>query len=111
ETKAICKDQSHKWLQWNIVVKGGKWFSNARDITERKVKYDEIIRLNQDLKENVQQLESVNKELEYFSYSVSHDLRAPFRSINNYAQMLEDSFAAQMDEKSTKLLGNIKRNA
>jgi PAS domain S-box-containing protein len=111
ETKAICKDQSYKWLQWNIVVKGGKWFSNARDITERKIKDDEIIRLNQDLKENVQQLESVNKELESFSYSVSHDLRAPLRSVNNYAQMLEDSFAAQMDEKSTKLLGNIKRNA
>ncbi|HSY60304.1 MAG TPA: ATP-binding protein [Cytophaga sp.] len=111
ETKIICKDQSHKWLQWNIVVKAGKWFSNARDITERKIKDDEITRLNQDLKENVQQLEVVNKELESFSYSVSHDLRAPLRSINNYAQMMEDSFAAQMDEKSAKLLGNIKRNA
>lgn len=111
ETKIVCKDQSYKWLQWNIVVKAGKWFSNARDITERKIKDDEISRLNQDLQENIQQLEIANKELESFSYSVSHDLRAPLRSVNNYAQMLEDSFASQMDEKSTKLLGNIKRNA
>ncbi|ABG59340.1 sensor histidine kinase [Cytophaga hutchinsonii] len=111
EIQIICKDSSIKWLQWNIVVKGGKWFSNARDITERKKKDDEIIRLNQDLHENIQQLENANKELESFSYSVSHDLRAPLRSINNYAQMLEDAFAAQMDEKSTRLLGNIKRNA
>ena len=111
ETKIICKNQSFKWLQWNIVVKGGKWFSNARNITERKIKDDEIIRLNLDLKENIQQLEMANKELESFSYSVSHDLRAPLRSVNNYAQMLEDSFASQMDEKSGKLLGNIKRNA
>ena len=111
EMKVVCKDQSCKWLQWNIVVKGGKWFSNARDITERKIKDDEITRLNQDLKENIQQLELANKELESFSYSVSHDLRAPLRSINNYTQMLEDSFESQMDEKSSQFLGNIKRNA
>lgn len=111
ETQIICKDGSHRWLQWNIVVKAAKWFSNARDITERKIKDDEIIRLNQDLKENIQQLEVVNNELESFSYSVSHDLRAPLRSINNYSQMLEDAFGDQMDVKSTKLLGNIKRNA
>lgn len=111
ETQIICKDQTLKWFQWNIVVKGGKWFSNARDITERKKKDDEIIRLNQDLQENIQQLENANKELESFSYSVSHDLRAPLRSISNFAQMLEDSHAEQMDEKSTRLLGNIKRNA
>ena len=110
ETKIICKDQSYKWLQWNIVVKGGKWFSNARDITERKIKDDEISRLNMDLKENIQHLEVANKELESFSYSVSHDLRAPLRSISNYSQMLEEAFASQMDEKFTKLLGNIKRN-
>ena len=111
ETKILCKDQSYKWLQWNIIVKAGKWFSNARDITDRKIRDEEIGRLNHDLKENIKQLELSNSELESFSYSVSHDLRAPLRSINNYSQMLEDAFGSQMDEKSTKLLGNIKRNA
>ncbi len=111
ETKVICKDQSYKWLQWNIVVKNGKWFSNARDITEQKKKEDEIIRLNQNLQENIQQLEIVNKELESFSYSVSHDLRSPLRAISNYSQMIEDRFAEGMDEKFNGLLDNIKRNA
>lgn len=111
ETKVICIDRSLKWLQWNIVVKEGKWFSNARDITERKKTDDEILRLNQDLQENIQQLEMVNKELESFSYSVSHDLRAPLRAISNYAQMLEDRFIETVtDEKFASLLGNIKRN-
>jgi len=111
ETKIICKDRSYKWLQWNIVVKGNKWFSNARDISEKKKKDDEIIRLNQNLQENIQQLEDANKELESFSYSVSHDLRSPLRAITNYSQMIEDRFSQGMDDKFTGLLGNIKRNA
>lgn len=111
ETQIICKDQTSKWFQWNIVVKAGKWFSNARDITERKKKDDEINRLNQDLKENVQQLEAANKEMESFSYSVSHDLRSPLRAVTNYTQMLEERFPSDMEERSVQLLGNIKRNA
>lgn len=111
ETQIICKDQSQKWLQWNIVVKNGKWFASARDITERKKTDDEILRLNQNLHENVQQLEMANKELESFSYSVSHDLRAPLRAITNYAQMLEDRFTETVtDEKFASLLGSIQRN-
>ncbi|WP_299248387.1 ATP-binding protein [uncultured Cytophaga sp.] len=111
ETKVMCKDQSYRCLQWNILIKGEKWFSNARDITERKKKEIEIIRLNENLRENVIQLENSNTELESFSYSVSHDLRAPLRAINNYSQMLEESAGTEMNEKSLRFLGNIKRNA
>lgn len=111
EIKLICKGKVVKWLQWNIVDKGAKWFASARDITERKKKDEDIFRLNENLKVNIQQLKNANIELESFSYSVSHDLRAPLRSINNYVQMLEESYGSQMDEKSTNLLENIKRNA
>jgi PAS domain S-box-containing protein len=111
ETKVMCKDQSFRCVHWNILIKGGKWFSNARDITERKKKELEIVRLNQHLQENVVQLERSNKELESFSYSVSHDLRAPLRAINNYSQMLEEASAKEMGDKSVRYLANIQRNA
>lgn len=111
ETTVTCKDQSYRCLQWNILVKGTKWFANARDITERKKKEVEIFLLNEHLQENVKQLESTNKDLESFSYSVSHDLRAPLRAINNYAQMLEDTSSNELSEKATRFLGKIQRNA
>ncbi len=82
-----------------------------RDITERKLADEEIKRLNENLQGNILQLESANKELESFSYSVSHDLRAPLRALNSYTQIIEDEFEQTMDPEAIKLLNNIKRNS
>jgi len=233
ETRIYCKDRSIKWLHWNIVVKSGKWFANARDITEikqveqiknylttvvkqsndaiylhdnegkiiswnqgaeriygyseeealkmklwniipqhllhetedvinkivagdriesyetkritkhgrmidvlfsasiltdsdhnlksiaiteqditeQKIADEEIKRLNADLKANIQQLEYTNRELESFSYSVSHDLRAPLRILNGYTQMIEEDYKQSLAVDALDLFAKIRRNA
>ena len=80
------------------------------DISERKQTEREIEELNASLKRQAQHLSNINKELESFSYSVSHDLRAPLRAISGYAMMVEEDYAAALDAKGQELLQVIRRN-
>jgi PAS domain S-box-containing protein len=82
-----------------------------RDITHEKKAEQEIKQLNADLENNVAKLELTNKELESFSYSVSHDLRAPLRSINGYAKIIQEEYEAQFDTELKRLFGIIQSNA
>jgi len=76
---------------------------------------DDIHKLNEGLEQKVlertEQLESVNKELESFSYSVSHDLRAPLRAVHGYAKMLKEDYGGQVDAEANRLMGNVINNA
>ena len=75
----------------------------------------DIRKLNDELEQKViertSQLESVNKELESFSYSVSHDLRAPIRAINAYTKILTEDYSEKFDTDGTKVLNSIIRNS
>ena len=81
------------------------------DITERKLAEQAIHELNSALQAKAEQLTTTNSELESFSYSVSHDLRAPLRAIDGFALMLEEDHAASLDAQAQHYLKVIRDNA
>ncbi|RPJ28384.1 MAG: PAS domain-containing sensor histidine kinase [Chloroflexi bacterium] len=82
-----------------------------RDVTQRKRMEEDVQKLNEDLKQRAAQLEAANKELEAFSYSVSHDLRAPLRSIDGFSHALLDDYSEQLPEEGRGYLERIRAAA
>ncbi|MHB9029984.1 MAG: sensor histidine kinase, partial [Candidatus Latescibacterota bacterium] len=83
----------------------------AVDITVRKKAEESVIRLNKRLRRQTIQLEATNKELESFSYSISHDLRAPLRSLDGFSQALEEDYADKLDEQARDYTSRIRAAA
>jgi signal transduction histidine kinase len=67
--------------------------------------------LEQRVRERTAQLEEANRELQAFSYSVSHDLRAPLRAVDGYARMLEEDFGPKLDDEGRRLLGVVRASS
>lgn len=80
----------------------------TRDVTERKRNEDQIRKLNENLQNHSVRLESANKELEAFSYSVSHDLRSPLRSIDGFSLALMEDHAAKLDPEARDYLQRVR---
>jgi PAS domain S-box-containing protein len=86
-------------------------FGISRDITERKQAEQAIRKLNADLEKQATQLKDANKELESFSYSVSHDLRAPLRAIDGYTRILVEDYEASLDAEGKRVCAVISAEA
>ena len=85
------------------------------DITGRKQAEDEVLQLNRSWssawRQRTAALEQANSELEWFSYSVSHDLRAPLRAINGYTRILQEDEADRLDHEGARYLQQIRESA
>jgi PAS domain S-box-containing protein len=121
EIKNRAKDGSYYWVDTTIVPFLGddgrprQYIAIRADISERKQAEDAIQQLNADLERRVQErtaaLETANRELESFSYSVSHDLRAPLRSIDGFAVAVIEDYAPLLPEEGRRYLQTIRAGA
>jgi PAS domain S-box-containing protein len=88
---------------------------NVRDVTARRKAEEAVLRLNAELEQRVIQrtaeLEEANKELEAFSYSVSHDLRAPLRAMDGFSQAVLEDYGPQLPEEGRRGLQTIREEA
>lgn len=107
ESRYRHRDGSYRWLGWTAAPFGSEQliYIFARDITARKAAEEEIQLLNAELSRRISDLTEVNQELESFNYSISHDLRAPLRSIASFTQVI----LSQSDQVNPEFIDYLRR--
>jgi len=104
----------NKWYEISAYPSGNGLSVYFKDITERKKAAEEIAKLNSELEERVlrrtEQLKKSTEEMEAFSYSISHDLRAPLRGIIGFTNILEEDYGGKLDDEAIRITTVIKKN-
>ncbi|NDQ55627.1 MAG: PAS domain S-box protein [Acidipila sp.] len=111
----IRKDGSKLW-EYGIITKledkSGRMLGFSKvtqDFTQRKSAAKNLQSLNEDLEQRSVSLEAANKELEAFTYSVSHDLRAPLRHVDGFSRLLLEKHSSQLDEEGKRMLERVRQ--
>lgn len=110
-----------RWVRERAEVEFGpdgralRGIGTVQDVTELKRAEDEIRALNAELEERVRtrtaELEAANKDLEAFAFSVSHDLRAPLRTMDGFSQILLEQYAPKLEPECRGYLGRVRKGA
>jgi len=113
---ATCKDGSTKVINFLAVTLGtGEHIMTCEDVTEHEKAKEELKKYHEHLEELVEnrtlELKAANKELESFSYSVSHDLRAPLRAIDGFSRILSEEHAANLSQEAQRYIGLVRASA
>jgi PAS domain S-box-containing protein len=121
EKRYVRTDGSIVWVSltvspmWAAGERPTTHLAVVQDVTARKRAEEEIRLLNEALEERVErrtaELAASNRELEAFSYSVSHDLRAPLRAIDGFSAMIAGRYGELLDAEGKRLLGIVRKNA
>lgn len=115
ESEFQFPDGLTNWFQFSVQPIPEGLFVLTLDIGERKRHERELLDLNLDLERKVEErtalLGAKNRELEAFTYSVAHDLRAPLRGIDGFARILEEEYRGVLGAEGSRLLGVVRSGA
>jgi len=111
ENRYRTRQGGYRWLNWNARpdAQRGLVYAAARDVTEAIAARETLERLNGELEARARQLEDTNRELEAFTSSVAHDLRAPLRHVDGFSRILVEEHSAQLGAEGQRLVERIRR--
>jgi len=113
EIRCLHKDGTYRWIGWTAAPFPAEKliYIFGRNVTERREAEGKILQLNGELEKRITALTEVNRELETFNYSISHDLRAPLRSMSGFAQALMDGQASKLGAQEADYVRRIANSA
>jgi hypothetical protein len=113
EVRCRHKDGSYRWIGWTAAPFPAEKlvYLFGRNVTARREAEEKILQLNGELELRIAALTEVNRELETFNYSISHDLRAPLRSMSGFAQALMDGEASKLGTQGADYVRRIANSA